>query len=377
MRQQPTTVPSRMSPKWLSPTFRLLCIDWRRNVTNSITVVENHIDQQKVAPVYILWGREQWAKKKIVGSLKRHLVSEGMEAFNYEHYYAADTQAVTVLDSCLTMPMMADRKFIQVEECQKWDVKQRKKITEYFKNPSADTCLVLDFDVDKVGKFGNFFNSSSSSIHILPCQKPKINELPAYIGRLAAETGLKLDQDALAVLADFTGDDIELMQRELDKLKLYKWGNDQVKVEDVEALTGRTRHVNSWEIQKTISGRNTSECLMKVKDILDSGESAIVLLNIISRYISQLLQVKGLLARGVKDRYQISQNMGMGTPVFVVSALMKEHTSFSSIELRAALKTAAITDDMLKGSQLANFSLIARLITSLLAVSRYTPDSVK
>ena len=340
-------------------------------MTDSLALVQQQIQKNEIASVYVYSGQELWAKKRTTRALKKALVPEGMESFNFDHFYATDQQAVAVVDCCLTLSMMADRKLIYVEDCQKWDTKQRKVILEYMKSPCLDACLILDFDVEKTGKFGGFFRFKGKDTHFLEFKKPAPWELESYIGKLAESCGVVLDKNSTAILAEYTGDDIELMRRELEKLKLYKWGEDRIEVEDVEALTGRTRHVNRWELQKKIAGRDTAECLTKLQNILDSGETPIGLLSVLSRYIGQLLQVKALAANGIRDKYQLAREIHL--PANIAGALLDEHPTFSAVELRNALKMSFESDDLLKGSRLRGGSVVSRLVASLLYQGVWSP----
>lgn len=338
---------------------------------DSLAVIERAIKSGKNAPVWVLWGQELWAKKQVLASLKKHLVPEGMEAFNYDHFYATETSAATVIDSALTLAMMADQKLVYVENCQKWDLKQRKHLLEYFKNPNQGSCLLLDFDLEKTGKYGKFFKTKHDGVQILEFPKPSPWDLEKYISRLAKSCGVKLDKASTALLAEYTGDDIELMRRELEKLQIYTYGKTDITAEDVEALTGRTRLVNRWELQKKLGTRDIAKALEKSLHILESGETPIGLLSVVSRYIGQLLKVKALMADGVRDPKALAQKIHL--PVNIATPLLQEHRKFSGVELRNALKNIAQSDDLLKGSSLSGGNIIARLVSSLLESGPWSP----
>ena len=340
-------------------------------MTDPMRHIEDAVKSRRLAPVYVFWGKELWAKKKCVQMLKEALVPKGMESFNFDHFYAPENSVVSVIDSALTQPMMADYKLVLVENCQKWDASERKLLTEYFKNPNQETCLVLDFDLDKTGKMGHFFLLKSDKVTFFEFPKPSPWELEDYIGRLAESCGVELDKPSRAILAEFCGDDIELMRRELEKLKLFKYGETRIQAEDVEALTGRTRLVSRYELQKNISGRNVANALIKAQDILNSGETAIGVLSVLARYIGQLLSVKALAAEGVRDKYGLAARIGL--PANIANSLIQEQMAFSSVELRQALKLISTSDDMLKGSRLEGGTILARLITSFLSKTIWTP----
>ena len=329
------------------------------------------VEKDRVAPVYIVSGQENWAKRQAIQLLKDALVPEGSEDFCFEHYYATDMGPVEIMDSALTLSMMAPRKLILVEQCQKWDAKQRKKLVSYAQDPSLDTCLVLDFDLEKTGKMGTLFTIKTDHVRYLAFPSPSPWDLDPYIQKVVHSTGLKMDREARDILADYCGDDFELMCRELEKLKLFNPDSETIPAESVAALTGRTRLVSRFELQSLMARRDLSGTLMKIQDILDSGDTPIGMLSVLARYAGQLLKTKALVAEGITDKFNLAKYLGL--PANIAGAMAQEQRAFSGTELKRALKLVSISDDMLKGSRLEGRSILDRLACSFLEKSTWSP----
>ena len=329
------------------------------------------IKSGNIPPVYLIIGDELWSRGKFLALIKKTLVDADMADFNYDHLQASDVGGVQAADKASQLPMMADKRLVVVEDCEKWKVKDLNGITKYMESPNEQACLVLLFaSADKRRKL---FSAKSKAARVLTFARPKTWELNDTIRDLARDMKLKLDENAVALVADLAGDDLAKVSRELDKLSLYKLGSNEITAEDVEALMGRTRHVTRWELTDFVGNRNLPGALIKMHAILASGEDAIGLLATVNMHLKRLFAVKALMMKGVKDHGRIAQVIGV--PPRVAGNLSDQQRTYSDVELRRAFVLMRDTDQRLKSAAMNKNLLLDHLITQVLSRGPYSPPA--
>ncbi|MDJ0838656.1 MAG: DNA polymerase III subunit delta [Acidobacteriota bacterium] len=325
----------------------------------------------KIPPVYLVIGDEQWSRGKFLDLIKKNLIDPDMADFNFDHLQATDVSGVHATDKAGQLPMMADRRLVVVEDCEKWKAKDQNAITKYLENPNEQACLVLLFN--SADKRRKLFQSRSKAVRVLTFERPKPWELNDTIRDLARDMKLKLDDNAVALVADLAGDDLAKVSRELDKLSLYKLGSNEITAEDVEALMGRTRHVTRWELTDFIGTRNLPGALVKMHAILASGEDAIGLLSTVNMHLRRLFAVKAIMMKGIKDRNRIAQVIGV--PPRIAGNLTEQQRTYSDVELRRAFVLMRETDVRLKSAAINKNLLLDHLLTQILSRGPYSPPA--
>jgi len=335
-------------------------------VSTNLKSAETQLAKGEFAPVYLLVGDELYRKNKFKKLLKNTLIDPSMVDFNFDQLQANDTPGIQVVDKAGVLPMMADHRLVMVETCEKWKKKDLDAITAYVKQPNPQTCLVLDFlSADKRRKL---FQAKNTQACLIEFPRPKAWELDRYVGQLAQDLGLKMDREAVALVAEMAGDDLERVHSELEKLGLFKMETKQVTAEDVALLLGRTRLVTRWELNDQLGKRDLGGALMKSRAILESGEEPISLLSTIHHFFRQMFLVKGLVQRGLRDHYKLGSVMRV--PPKIAEKLMAQQRNFRIDELRLAMTHISRTDSLLKGSGMNRALILDRLLTQILVHSR-------
>lgn len=323
-----------------------------------------------IAPVYLLLGEEEWMRNQFLNLLKQTVVDVSMQDFNFEHVHSNDVSGYAVIDKACQLPVMADRRLVVVDCCNKWKASDLDAITKYLSNINDQSCLVLQFD--SADRRRKLFQSKSPLVCYLDFPKPKSWELENYIAALAQDMELDLHPEACSMVAELVGDDLARVHRELDKLSLYKL-NGAILPADVSALLGRTRQATLWELGKFIGRRDLPGTLLKMHHIIESGETMIGLLTVVNLYIKQLYMVKALIIKGIRDKKQLARKLNLY--VRATEGLIANQQCYSNYELRRAFILMRETDLQLKSSGLQKRLIMDHLLTQIIARGPYSPPT--
>ncbi len=327
------------------------------------------IAKGNIESIYVLSGDESYARRRILSAITAAVVEPSMADFNFERLSGLSLTGNQVVDAAGTMPMMAERRLVLVEETEKWKTADWLALKNYAKEPSTTTCLVVDTAKGRLKPWMN----SSKIVKVVKLTRPRPWELPEFIDGLAKEQGLKLSRDAGRLLAEFAGDELEKIVRDLEVLGLYKGDGSRIEEEDVAAVLGRTRTVTQWELNQFVGSRDLGRALTKMDDILSSGHDPIAVLSVLINHMRQLWMVKTFVTRGVRSKQELAQAIGL--PAKIAGDLMDQQRLFSNVELRNALAVLHETDLALKSARLRRDLILARAITQIVEPSIYTPPS--
>jgi len=328
------------------------------------------ISAGNIASLYLLVGDEDWSRKKFLSHLKNTLVDESMADFNYDLFSADSVKAIEVVDKARMLPMMADNRLIVVENCDSWKAKDFNALVQYCEGLNDKTSLALIF---KSAGNRKIFKMKNAGILRIDFARPKPWELNDYIRELGVDMKLKMAPDAIAVIAEMAGDDLAKVHQELEKLSIYKLGSNEVTAADAELLMGRTRHVTRWELNDFIGRRDMGAALVKMHDIFDSGEEPIGLLSTINMFLKQMMSVKALMGRGLKDRGEIARVLRV--PPRVAEGLLGQQKNYSTYELRRAFKLMKETDFRLKSAGMNRRLILDQLLTQIMHRTSFSPPS--
>ncbi len=117
--------------------------------------------------------------------------------------------------------------------------------------------------------------------------------------QLAADRGLRFQEEALELFAMFTGGDRRVISNELEKLDLYLSNAPRdITADDIRMMVPMSRAGIIWELGNSLAERNLARSLDLLDQLLFQGESPIgILLVAIIPTVRNLLVVKDLMAR--------------------------------------------------------------------------------
>lgn len=187
-------------------------------------------------------------------------------------------------------------------------------------------------------------------------------ELPTWIQRRAKQKGGAIDYQAAYALAACVGNDLRLLDSELEKLLLYTDGARPVIEEDVRLLVSQVREVSIFSLVDSMGQRETHHALRMLHRMLDDGVAGLYLLAMITRQFRLLLQVKELQQHGL-GQPAIVQRLKLHP--YVVSKVLQQARNFSLAQLDAAFDRLVEADWAIKTGRASEVLALDLLVVDL------------
>lgn len=295
-------------------------------------------------PVYLLYGEEAYLRRSYRDRLREAIV--GDDTMNYTYYEGKDVPIPDLISTAETMPFFADRRLIIVEKSGLFR-REAGVLADYLERLPETTHIV--FVEEEVDKRNKLYKRVKAKGCITECVRQTGAELSRWAARGFAFYGKKITPAVMELFLERTGEDMENIRREMDKLTAYVGDREEITAEDVEAITTPQLQNRVFEMIDRVTAGKTKEALALYADLLALKEPPMRILFLITRQFHSLLQVKALAGQGLPDS-EIASRCGMRP--FAVKRSRRQAERFTSEQLTRFVREAVELEEDVKQGRL-------------------------
>lgn len=175
---------------------------------------------------------------------------------------------------------------------------KRKKLFKYLEKH----CVVIDLSVDTGG--GSAARKGQEAL------------LSEIVRKTLAGFGKKMEPRALPPFLERVGFQPVAVAMEAEKLALYVGEAETIRLDDLDAMVGRTREEALYELNEAFAGRDLARSLLIMHRLLENGVYPLVIVAGLRNLLRKLL-----LVRAVIELPAARYSRGMAFPVFQKSFL--------------------------------------------------------
>ncbi|MBO5144969.1 MAG: DNA polymerase III subunit delta [Lachnospiraceae bacterium] len=317
------------------------------------------IKSGQLGNLYLLYGEEAYLRRQYRDNLKKALVPDG-DSMNCSIYSGKDINANEVADTAGTMPFFAERRVIIVENSG-WFKSGNEKMTELVKTLPATTFLI--FVEEEVDKRSKLFKAVTAKGYAAVCEMQDEATLKKWIMGLLKKENKLITPDALNLLLDKTGTNMENIRREVEKLVCYKYYEEGITAEDVEELCIVQMQNRIFDMVEAVAQKNRKQALDLYYNLLALKEAPMKILALIARQFHMLLQVKEMKLKGYPES-EIAGRTGLN-PYFLKKKYIPQAAQFKLLQLEAALRACVEAEESVKTGRMTDILSVELIIVSL------------
>ncbi len=213
------------------------------------------IDNSIYQPVYFLQGENTYYIDEIANKLLDCVLEESEKDFNQTILYGKDTSVDVILDHAKRYPLMSAYQLIVVREAQHLS-RSIDQLENYFKNVVSSTVLVLCYKGKKIDKRKSLGKVLSKNNFLFDAEPIRDYQLPDWVMNCAKQNEVKLDQKAAVLIAEFLGNDLAAVNKNIQKLKLFVGTGKVVNIELVQQHIGFSKDYNLFELTDALAAMN-------------------------------------------------------------------------------------------------------------------------
>ena len=263
--------------------------------------------------IHIFYGGDELSLEEAVASMKAAIEPEELRDVNVTTLEGAEASFEQLAATCDTVPFLADRRLVVVRGLlTRFEAGRQTRggpgeprglgpweaLPEYL--PSLPATTGLAFADGRLSERNPLLAALRPLAEISTFPLPTGPRLRGWIRSRAATYGVEIEPPAVEALAEAVGSNTRMLDAELRKLALYRWGG-AIGRQDVEEMVAHSREANIFAAVDAVLEGRTGVAIRQVHQLLEAGRPPSYVLVMIARQVRFLLLAKDLRGRGVPE----------------------------------------------------------------------------
>lgn len=264
--------------------------------------LKSAIRAQNLNRLYIFHGEESYLLHYYFDKIKKLLVEEMTESFNFHQFNQERFTLQEFVDSVESFPMMAEHTLVHVDEVDLFKLPEgdRAKLADVLSD-IPDWCTVIftyetvSWKPDKRQK--KLWEAIDSNGMIVEFAKQGQRELISWVSRHFLARGKRISNDLCAYLIDITGGTMTALAGEISKITAYS-GADEIKKSDIDAVTEPVMDAVAFDMTNLLSEGKYGPALQKLQTLLKMQQEPIMILGAVGGNFRKISTARTLLDNG-------------------------------------------------------------------------------
>lgn len=282
--------------------------------------------------IYLLYSLEKFL---LTSEVEKIIKENNIEDINISKFDLNTNLIEDVIEDAQTFSMFDDKKLILVSNSNIFTAKK----------------LVLEQNTDKLEEYLENINPSSIIIFTINDSKlderKKIVKLAKKVGNIKELSSTNLVDNIVTtlfgnyiitprqvkLLVDRVGSDLELLDNEITKIKIYKDKDLVITDDDIINLTHENVEANLFLLIDKIVSKDKEKAIIIYHELLKNNEEPIAIIISLANKIRSLYQTKELFNKGYKD-IDIASILGVKPGyLYYMKDSLKKYDSHSLLRL--------------------------------------------
>ena len=321
--------------------------------------------------LYIFHGEEMFLLRHYLEQLKKLLLDELTESFNYHRLTNETFDLQAFADAVENLPMMAEHTFVQVDDIDLFKLSEsdREKIIDVVSDVPEYCTVVFVYETvqwkpDKRQK--KLWDALEANASIVEFAKQEQKDLIAWVGRHFAARKKRISNDLCAYLIDITGGTMTALSSEISKICAYS-GADEIHRTDIDAVTEPVLDAVVFQMTDLLGQGRFPQALQKLQQLLKMQQEPIAILGAVGTQFRRIGTARTLLDHG-SNSSELMKLCGMTD--YPARKTMETARSFSAEFCKKAMELILETDYKMKTSYDDNERLLELLVLQLAGEAR-------
>jgi len=305
------------------------------------------LDNGELSSVYYFYGEEKLLLERSIKAIKQKVLPVGLEDFNFERYASDKLSPKQIVELAMNLPFMAEKRILVIDYVAgKENQEGVKGLIDYLAQPNPQCCLIFCGE-KALAKTGALNKALQAAAEVVEFASLKGKVLEGWIRDYLEQNGRTIQKDAVEYLSAINSFDLEIMEKELDKLLLYTTGQGEITKQQVLDIVTKTVEANIFDLSDALGNRHAREAIQVLRDMLVLGEPALKITATLVKHIQNLILVKDYRTRGWNDT-QIKEKTKLHP--YVIKKSTTQANRFTMVQLITALELLLAAEVELKSS---------------------------
>lgn len=318
---------------------------------SAIQALKAELKEKNFRRLYFFHGEETFLLHYYLEQMKKILIDELTESFNYHKLTSEDFDIQSFADAVENLPMMAENTFVWVDEIDIFKLPEadRNKLAEILSDIPEYCTVVFTYETttwkpDK--RLKKLWDAVSNYGTEVPFEKQDQRDLIAWVTRHFAAEKKYITPELCSYLIDITGGTMTALAGEISKICAYS-DSDRIVKADIDAVTEPVLDAVVFQMTNLLGQGNYGGALVKLRQLFKMQQEPVVILGAIGKHFRQIGTARTLRDNG-KNSGELMSLCGMGD--YPARKTMEAAAKFSARFCRISAELILETDNALKTS---------------------------
>lgn len=300
----------------------------------------------------------------------KQLVGDGDRTLMVDDFDGDEFELRAVVDAAQTPPFLTERRVVVARGVGRFNADDVAPMVAYLSDPLPTTELVLVGGGGRLPKALTDAVKKAGATVVDTAPPSRARERTGWFDDQVRAAGLKLDGAAVALLADWLGEDAGRLQGILETLRATYGTGTTLRRDDVMPFMGDAGGVPPWDLTDAIDRGDTTKALQLLHRMMRAGERhPLQVMSILHGHYGKLLALDGVNAR---DEVSAAEAMGI-KPGFPAKKALDQYRKLGGGGTTRAIGLLAQADLDLRGAKEWPEDLVMEVLVARL--SRLAPRS--
>ena len=252
--------------------------------------------------LYFFHGEESFLMQHYLEQLRKLLVDELTESFNFHKLTNENFDMRTFSDAVENLPMMAEHTFIWVDEIDIFKLPEadRSRMEELIADIPEYCTIVFTYQTvewkpdKRYKKFSDAVEKYGTVVHF---EKQSVRDLTAWVTRHFAANGKQISPELCAYLIDITGGTMTALAGEISKISAYS-GAPVIVKSDIDAVTEPVLDAVVFQMTDLLGEGKYGAALQKLHQLQKMQEEPLAILGVIGMHFRRMSAARTVMDQG-------------------------------------------------------------------------------
>ncbi|MEY8442022.1 DNA polymerase III subunit delta [Lactobacillaceae bacterium 24-114] len=273
-----------------------------------VAALKKQLSENTPAMVYLALGTQQILLQQVRESFIKMIPTEE-RVMNIGSYDMETAPLAVALDDAMSTPFFGERRLVIINKpyfltSEKGPAKMDHDLdalSQYLQHPEPSTILVFLAPYDKLDGRKKIVKELKKNAVLVDTSPLNEQSARKQIADSLTADGYTIDPAAMDELVQRTNADYELMIANLDKLKLLKYKEKNITVENVKALVLQSLDENVFDLVNAVLKHEQVKSLDLYDQLIASEQPPLKINAVLISQFRLLLQIKILSSRGLSQ----------------------------------------------------------------------------
>lgn len=274
----------------------------KQEKVSQIQLLKKAIKENNPQRLYIFHGEEVFLLNHYLQQLKKLLIDDLTESFNYHKLNNENFDIQTFADAVENLPMMAESTMVQVDDIDLFKLNEadRNKIAEILDDIPDYCTVVFTYETvvwhpDKRQK--KFYAVLEDNATVVEFAKQDQRDLVAWITRHFLANQKRISTDLCVYLIEITGGTMTALSGEIKKICAYS-GAEIICRADIDAVVEPVLDAVVYQMTDYLGQKQYAQALEKLRQLLKMQEEPISILGAIGGHLRRIGMARTLIDQG-------------------------------------------------------------------------------